>query len=79
VRRVPAQPDLPRVPQGRLIDAPRVSPPWTSALVLFTDQAWRPAVIGAWCRYRAGWAVLIRWPDGSQDWRQYDSRRLYQA
>ena len=58
--------------------AARISAPWTTAVVLFTDQTWRPAEVVAWCRYRGGWAVLIRWPDGIQDWRQHDSLRLFQ-
>jgi hypothetical protein len=78
VHQVPAQPDLPRIPKGELMHAPRISAPWTTAVVLYTDQTWHPAEVMAWCRYRSGWAVLIRWPDGSQDWREHDSLRLFQ-
>jgi hypothetical protein len=44
--------------------------------VLCTDQGWRRAEILAWARCQAGWAALIRWPDGTQDWRQHDRRLI---
>jgi hypothetical protein len=71
-----AQPVLARIPQGELLSADRIAPHWPQAVVLFTDDSWRPATIVAWCRYRRGWAALIRWPDGQEDWRRNDPHRL---
>lgn len=51
----------------------------SAAEVLYSDRSWRPVTVVAWARYRASWAVLIRWADGSQDWRAYDSRSLRPA
>ena len=45
-------------------------------IVLFTDERWHPATILAWCRYQHGWAALIHWPDGREDWRRHDPRGL---
>jgi hypothetical protein len=65
-----------RVPRGRLLDAQRIQPDWPHVEVMFTDSRWRPAMIMAWCRNRGGWAVLVRWPDGTEDWLAYDARYL---
>src|SRR5437870_2267779 len=51
----------------------------SAAEVLFSDQAWRPVLVLAWVRHGGSWAVLIRWSDGSEDWRAYDSRFLRPA
>jgi hypothetical protein len=59
-----------------LLDADRLQPDWPWASVLFTDDSWRPATIVAWCRYRRGWAVLLRWRHGDEDWRVHDPRCL---
>ena len=67
------------VPRGILIDAERLSPAWPQAAVLFDDGEWRVVTIVAWCRYRPGWAALIRWPDGHEDWRRYDARHLVRS
>ena len=73
---MPAQPVLARVPQGELIDADRFAPRWPQVIVLFTDERWHPATILAWCRYQHGWAALIHWPDGREDWRRHNPRCL---
>jgi len=65
-------PTAARIPQGELLGIDRVTPPWPQADVLFTDDRWRQVAILAWCRYRRGWAVLMRWPEGNEDWRAYD-------
>ena len=67
-----AQPVPERIPQGELLGLDRVTPLWTEADVLFTDRCWRPATVVAWCRYRRGWAALIRWADGTEEWRRHD-------
>jgi hypothetical protein len=67
---------LSRVPAGELIDSPRRAPVRSAAEVLFSDTSWRPCVIVAWARYRGGWAALIRWPDGREDWRQFSRRNM---
>jgi hypothetical protein len=59
--------------------ADRLQPRWPEATVLFTDGQWRSATIIAWCRYRQTWAVLIRWPDGTEDWREYDPACVQQS
>lgn len=71
-----AQPLLALVPRGNLIDADRLSPAWPQAAAWYDDDRWRLVTITAWCRHRQGWAVLIRWPDGHEDWRQHDPRYL---
>jgi hypothetical protein len=73
---VTAQPVPRRIPQGELLGLDRVTPPWPEADVLFTDKRWRTATVLAWCRYRRGWAALIRWADGTEEWRNYDPRWL---
>jgi len=69
---VTPQPATVRIPQGELLGIDRIAPPWPQADVLFTDEQWRPATVLAWCRYRRGWAALMRWPDGTEDWRIHD-------
>ena len=71
-----ARPVLRRVPQGELIGTDRLAPAWPQAIVLFTDERWRPVTILAWRRHRHGWAALIRRPDGREDWRRHDPRGL---
>jgi len=71
-----ARPVLSHVPQGELTGTDRLAPGWPQAIVLFTDGRWRPATILAWCRYQHGWAALIRWPDGREDWRTHDPQGL---
>ena len=56
------------------MDADRLTPSRPMATVLQSDGHWHPATILAWCRYRGGWAALLRWPDGSEDWRRHDPR-----
>jgi hypothetical protein len=67
---------LDRVPKGAVMDADRMTPGRPAATVLHSDGRWYPATILAWCHYRSGWAALIRWPDGSEDWRRHDPKRL---
>ena len=64
------------VPRGAVLYADRLTPPWPQAAVLYSDGRWYPVTLLAWCRYRAGWAALIRWADGSEDWRKQDPRYL---
>ena len=70
------QPTLERIPQGALLGSDRVAPGWLQAVASFTDGYWHPVTIVAWCRYGRGWAALIRWPDGHEDWRRHDPRCL---
>jgi hypothetical protein len=67
---------LARVPAGDLIDRMRHEPKLRSAEVLHSDTTWRPGTVLAWARHRGAWAVLIRWPDGHDDWREYDPRHI---
>jgi hypothetical protein len=76
---VPVQPVPARVPQGELIGFDRVTPPWREADVLFTDNRWRSAIVLAWCKYPRGWAALLHWADGTQEWRRHDPRALRRA
>src|SRR5271157_283857 len=69
-------PMLTRVPAGELMDSPRRAPVRRTAEVLYSDTSWRPCLIVAWARYRGGWAALIRWPDGREDWRQFNRRHM---
>src|SRR5450631_1706260 len=69
-------PMLTRVPAGELMDSPRRAPVRRAAEVLYSDTSWRPCLIVAWARYRGGWAALIRWPDGREDWRQFNRRHM---
>jgi hypothetical protein len=65
-------PMLEAVPRGVVMYASRLAPAWPEATVLHSDGRWRPATPLAWCRYQAGWAALIRWPDGREEWRRHD-------
>jgi hypothetical protein len=67
VTRVMPQPVAARIPQGELLGIDRKTPPWPQADVLFTDDRWQQATVPAWCRYRRGWAALMRWADGTED------------
>ena len=67
---------LARVPAGDLIDRMRHEPKLRAAEVLYSDTAWRSCTVLAWARHRGGWAVLIRWRDGHEDWREYDPRHI---
>ena len=67
---------LTRVPAGELMDSPRRAPVRRAAEVLYSDTSWRPCLIVAWARYSGGWAALIRWPDGREDWRQFNRRHM---
>src|SRR5215469_3818402 len=69
-------PMLARVPAGDLIDRMRHEPKMRAAEVLHSDTTWRPCTVLAWARHRGAWAVLIRWPDGHDDWREYDPRHI---
>src|SRR6201999_2787193 len=69
-------PMLSRVPAGELMDSPRRAPGRRTAEVLYSDTSWRPCLIVAWARHRGGWAALIRWPDGREDWRQFNRRHM---
>jgi hypothetical protein len=72
-------PGLERVPQGLLIHVERIQPDWPQAEILFDDDKWRSATILAWCRYRQGWAGLVRWADGTEDWLIYNARYFQRA
>jgi hypothetical protein len=67
---------LSRVPAGELMDIPRRAPVRRTAEVLYSDTSWRPCLIVAWVQYQGGWAALIRWPDGREDWRQFNRRHM---
>ena len=75
----PVEPVPRRIPAGVMMSSTRHEPRHRRAEVLCTDQGWRSAEILAWARFQAGWAALIRWPDGTQDWRQYDRRLIRPA
>jgi hypothetical protein len=57
-------------------DRPDRCPANPAAEVLYSDQSWRPAMVLAWRPLRGGWAVRLRWPDRTADWRRYDARYL---
>jgi hypothetical protein len=69
-------PLLKQVPKGTVMHADRLAPSWPAVTVLHSDGHWHPATLLAWCRYRAGWAAFIRWPDGTEDWRKHDPAHL---
>jgi hypothetical protein len=72
-------PMLGRVPSGELIDSTRHEPKLRTAEVIHSDMSWRRVTVLAWAAHRNGWAVLIRWPDGREDWRGYDRRYIRPA
>ena len=72
-------PMLGRVPSGELIDSARHEPKLRTAEVIHSDMSWRRVSVLAWAVHRNGWAVLIRWPDGREDWRGYDRRYIRPA
>ena len=63
---------LTRVSAGEMIDSTRHEPKLRAAEVLHSDTSWRPCTVLAWTRHRGAWALLVRWPDGHEDWREYD-------
>src|ERR1700759_840113 len=69
-------PMLSRGPAGELMDSPGRAPVRRTAEVLYSDTSWRPCLIVAWAHYQGGWAALIRWPDGREDWRQFNRRHM---
>jgi hypothetical protein len=69
-------PMLDALPAGRLASSRQRAPGRRQAEVLHSDATWRPCTVLAWARQPDGWAVLIRWPDGTQDWRGFDHRYL---
>jgi hypothetical protein len=71
-------PMLQRVPAAE-IPASRRDPKRRVAEVMHTDMSWRRVSVLSWARHRRGWAVLIRWPDGQEDWRRYDPRHIHPA
>lgn len=72
-------PMLGRVPAGELIDSARHEPKLRTAEVIHSDMSWRRVSVLAWAVHRNGWAVLIRWPDGRENWRGYDRRYIRPA
>jgi len=65
-----------RVPAGEMIDRRRHEPSHRVAEVHCADGSCVRVTVLARARHRAGWALLIRWPDGQQDWRLHDPRYL---
>jgi hypothetical protein len=65
------EPVPPHIPAGIMISSRRHEPGQRRAEVLCAGGVWRPAEILAWARCQAGWAVFLRWPDGSEDWRLF--------
>lgn len=63
-----------RIPPGSLLSARRHEPVRRDAEILFSDAIWRPCTILAWARYRDGWAALVRWHGGAEDWHVFDPR-----
>src|ERR1039457_393195 len=55
---------------------PAGEPKLRTAEVIHSDMSWRRVSVLAWAVHRNGWAVLIRWPDGREDWRGYDRRDI---
>ena len=70
----PAEPVPKRIPADVLMNSALREPRHRRVEVLYTDRAWRLAEVLAWARGPAGWAALVRWPDASEDWRQYDEQ-----
>lgn len=70
------EPMLDLVPAAVVAPFRRQTPAHPQANVLYSDGQWRPAMIVAWCQYRGGWAALLRWPDGHQDWRRHDAKYM---
>ena len=68
-----------RVPPGSLLCAQRHQPTRRDAEILFSDALWRPCTILAWARHDGGWAVLVRWHSGAQDWHVFDRRFIRAA
>jgi hypothetical protein len=71
-----ARPALERVPTDVMPTDVRHESPRVQADVLYTDQTWRMVTILAQASSRIGRAVLVGWPDGSQDWRLYDEQLI---
>ena len=72
----PAGPVPQRIPPGVMIDSTRHEPRHRRVEVLYTDRSWRLAEVLAFARSPDGWAALVRWPDASEDWRQYDEQLI---
>jgi hypothetical protein len=72
-------PMLDAVPADRLARCGLHQPALGDAEVLHSDARWRPCTVLTWARLDAGWAVLIRWADGTQDWREFDREYMRPA
>jgi hypothetical protein len=74
-----AHPIPERLAPGVMVSSRRHEPRYRMAEVLFSDRSWRPCTLVAWARCRAGWAALVRWPDGSDGWYVYSARHVRPA
>jgi len=54
----------------------RYRPRHSRAEVLFADGVWVPCTILAWAKSQAGWAALVRWRNGGEDWLVYHPDHL---
>ena len=61
---------------AELPDAPDIEPRNAAVEVLYSDQSRRPARLLNWRQLEGGWAVRLRWPDRTEDWRVYDGRYI---
>ncbi len=68
-----------RIPAGIMSAARRRPPRFPAAEVLLRDGSWQSCTVVAWARNQAGWAALVRWPGGREDWLQYHSRHIRPA
>ncbi len=57
----------------------RYRPRHSRAEVLFTDGIWVPCTVLAWAKSQAGWAALVRWRNGAEEWLLYHPDHLQPA
>lgn len=62
------EPALQRLTPGVMAASKRHEPRYRLAEVMFTDHQRRYCDLLAWASCQAGWAALVRWPDGPDGW-----------
>jgi hypothetical protein len=75
-QRDPVEPASQHIPAGIMMSSTRHEPRHRRAEALCIGGMWRQVEIVAWARCQAGWAALIRWPDGHEDWRLHQPQLI---
>jgi hypothetical protein len=75
-RPVGTVPMLTPLSMAQVPDGPDIEPGNPDAEVIHSDQTRQRVTVLAWRRIGTGWAAVIRWPNGVEDWRKHDPRNV---